>query len=582
MTNKVRGSVIDLPILTASIPTSLAYPAGTVAYNSSGDTPVGWKFSGSAWIPFGELKLSAVFSWSPPAISPVASGGSGSVTLKTINSQELTGTGDILLQTPLISGFSIKTVNSQSLLGPGNLTISSTGGSVPFSVLTDDFGAIGDGVANDTAAFTAALAYIYSTGNPVYVPAGTYLTDPFTVNYNPALAGTTFGFFYGDATEKTVIKRRTTGTSTFITLGSTTNTAYISNVWARGITFNGGDVSNGITFEANRIVRTAFRDVKFRGGSIACKINEAINVNFDMCTWDHSGIGLLITSHASSIEASPNNVNIIGGFVGDNTICGIKYNYGRLLNLDGVEIEGNGSTLGAAGQGGVIVGANIGSTDSASLPIGLTARGCWFEYNKGVADVLLESGSNALTDCLFWSHASESTNDVKITGGRYSLSFCYARHVKTANVLEGASVASGNQILSSVFTNVTWNPAKTTSIASSVTSVPALSAAGNISARGANVPNVFYSGASLATPTIIQGGTVVNSSATVTIGKTMADTNYTLVITPYDSGAYAPTFEITAKTTTTFSVKAKAVGAGGAITQINSAFDWLVVGRAAT
>jgi hypothetical protein len=40
-----------------------------------------------------------------------------------------------------------------------------------------DFGAVGDGVANDTAAIAAALASVLSTGGTVYFPQGTYLTD---------------------------------------------------------------------------------------------------------------------------------------------------------------------------------------------------------------------------------------------------------------------------------------------------------------------------------------------------------------------------------------------------------------------
>ncbi len=38
-----------------------------------------------------------------------------------------------------------------------------------------DFGAVGDGVTNDAAAFAAAIAAVASTGQSIYVPAGTYV-----------------------------------------------------------------------------------------------------------------------------------------------------------------------------------------------------------------------------------------------------------------------------------------------------------------------------------------------------------------------------------------------------------------------
>ena len=38
-----------------------------------------------------------------------------------------------------------------------------------------DFGAVGDGVTNDQAAFAAAIAAVASTGQAIYVPAGTYI-----------------------------------------------------------------------------------------------------------------------------------------------------------------------------------------------------------------------------------------------------------------------------------------------------------------------------------------------------------------------------------------------------------------------
>lgn len=128
MTNKVRGSVIDLPLISSTKPIATTYPAGTVAFNSNDTSPTGWKYTGTEWVEFGEKKLSLSVSWSPPAIAPLATGGGSSGPFKTVNSQSIEGTGDIAVQPVLVSGTSIKTINSTSILGSGDITVS---GSLP-------------------------------------------------------------------------------------------------------------------------------------------------------------------------------------------------------------------------------------------------------------------------------------------------------------------------------------------------------------------------------------------------------------------------------------------------------------------
>jgi len=53
-------------------------------------------------------------------------------------------------------------------------------GQVPLSgtVSVRDFGAAGNGVSDDTAAIAAAIAQVASTGQPLFVPEGTFLVDP--------------------------------------------------------------------------------------------------------------------------------------------------------------------------------------------------------------------------------------------------------------------------------------------------------------------------------------------------------------------------------------------------------------------
>lgn len=80
-----------------------------------------------------------------------------------------------------------------------------------------DYGAVGDGVANDTAAIQAAL----DTGKSVYFPAGVYLTDELTIPFSAR--GSVYsgeGYYHYSSTQQTVIKARTLGQTHIFLIGN--------------------------------------------------------------------------------------------------------------------------------------------------------------------------------------------------------------------------------------------------------------------------------------------------------------------------------------------------------------------------
>jgi hypothetical protein len=84
-------------------------------------------------------------------------------------------------------------------------------------VSVKDFGAVGDGVADDTAAIQAAL----DTNKSVYFPQGVYLVDSLTIP--TAARGSTYygdGYYHYNNNQKTVIKARTLGQASIFTLAS--------------------------------------------------------------------------------------------------------------------------------------------------------------------------------------------------------------------------------------------------------------------------------------------------------------------------------------------------------------------------
>lgn len=85
----------------------------------------------------------------------------------------------------------------------------------PVNVL--DYGAVGDGVANDTAAVQAAL----NTGKSVYFPQGVYLVDPLTIPFSAR--GAIYsgeGFYHYTDAQQTVIKARTAGQTHIFKIGN--------------------------------------------------------------------------------------------------------------------------------------------------------------------------------------------------------------------------------------------------------------------------------------------------------------------------------------------------------------------------
>jgi len=98
------------------------------------------------------------------------------------------------------------------------------------TVSVKDFGAVGDGTTDDTAAIQAAL----NSGYPVYVPAGTYII-------NGTLTGATNLTLKGQSLASVTFKKTGSG-DLFDFLSATTK----SNIFISGITFNVNNVGTGI------------------------------------------------------------------------------------------------------------------------------------------------------------------------------------------------------------------------------------------------------------------------------------------------------------------------------------------------
>lgn len=92
-----------------------------------------------------------------------------------------------------------------------------------------DFGAVGDGVTDDTSAWTAFIAKCVSDDVEGCLPSGTYLIDPFTFNSSMAglrLVGPTYNPMHPSFGLTPAILKRRGSTGTFLTFSAGWNTSF--------------------------------------------------------------------------------------------------------------------------------------------------------------------------------------------------------------------------------------------------------------------------------------------------------------------------------------------------------------------
>lgn len=244
------------------------------------------------------------------------------------------------------------TQTGSSLLSP---TIRYLQDKIDEIVSVKDFGAIGDGIANDTAAIQRAITQIYSSlrmdANPqvrrtIYFPAGTYKVTGDVLLIPPWLR------IVGDGIESSIIKQ-TDGSQTclFQSSDSKYNTA-------AQLGQNGGTLAKFVSFEQITLQNTSDKDiiildsvnnvnfnrVEFKGslsnpttdglyGAVKFKsfIGASVNIDFANCNFTNVRYAVLGSSTAISKDVKFNGCYFSGVFkaakLGDNTSTAVGYKF---------------------------------------------------------------------------------------------------------------------------------------------------------------------------------------------------------------------------------------------------------------
>jgi len=176
-------------------------------------------------------------------------------------------------------------------------------------VSVKDFGAVGDGVTNDTAAIQAAIDYCISSGQKLYVPAGTYMIS------SPLIYGSNVSVF-GDG-PSSIIKNTTARTDDKIMLQPSSQSGSVSKCDFSNFVLDQrcdhyGDSGSALAVSINGVTNTSFTSVIFR------------NI-ITMAIWsDSSSVGAAATRQFSAQNCTVENSNGGGfSFFGEITDCRI-------------------------------------------------------------------------------------------------------------------------------------------------------------------------------------------------------------------------------------------------------------------
>lgn len=194
---------------------------------------------------------------------------------------------------------------------------------VPRPSITDvrDYGAIGDGVADDTAAITSAITAAHAAGTSIYFPAGDYLLTSF-----PALND--FDVIHGDGSDKSTIVYG--GSGTLITLTNKARVRFSDlNIWITGASGKGFQLSNcfGCSFDS-MVIRGNHTSVTYPTYISSVGIRLDNNTGGTMiinCHITNFGTGIAtycIQNYVTNCKLTTNYTGVLGS--GNNSNAGLS------------------------------------------------------------------------------------------------------------------------------------------------------------------------------------------------------------------------------------------------------------------
>ena len=532
------------------------------------------------------------FSFTPQNITgvvPVVNGGSGTSSLSGYVYGNGTSpfTASTTIPATALSGILAAANGGTGVASTSLMPVTATGSTTARTlaahfadvVNVKDFGAVGDGTTNDTAAFNAAISASITPGSSLFIPAGIYIVDQITVVLTSASQG--FYIFCPDGPENTTLRKRVADANPLFVIGSATSVIYMANIIITGVQFQGGlsaqsaCVASVVSYD---LVRSQFINCIFSNSQNGMLSNGGISNSWVGCQFINNVNGIKLDKFTSLAGGGyPNNNSLVDPGVTNNTGWGVYFNNGRVLNIINIDLEGNGTT-GNAATGGIYVN-NVNSEGSGAAPAtGLNLQGGWGEGNAGDASIQLNSGVNNIAD--FYLVANPATTyDIHVVAGTYHLDSVAFGSNKTSNLKEESGTVAGSTIIvceDALVGTFNYNSAKTTWIGAANSGSGVLTPA--VLMRSGAVPVVM----STANPMMLTGTATTNGSGNVVVTFSTAFTAAPIVMTQIvdASTTQVESVQTSAISTSGFTINAtKMVSGSNTVSGLASAsIQWIAIG----
>jgi len=241
------------------------------------------------------------------------------------------------------------------------------------TVSVKDFGAVGDGVTDDTAAIQAALDDVYATGGgTLYFPTGVYLVTSIVKSF----ASNITVKFHGAGKMATVLRKTGASTTPILDLSCTTSPGVTYSpirdlrIQGNAKTHDGIRLTNWARFDLENVYVNAC-DVGINNrGSLVFIAKD--------CTIVSNNTGYK-ADVSSAIGA--NLYEFYGGSISANTTLGVDLGEGTGFSFHLVDFGGNGTSA-DLNTGAVLIRGTV--DDGIGVAYGSFSN-CWFELNKGTA-----------------------------------------------------------------------------------------------------------------------------------------------------------------------------------------------------
>jgi hypothetical protein len=241
------------------------------------------------------------------------------------------------------------------------------------TVSVKDFGAVGDGVTDDTAAIQAAIDAVFNAGGgTVHIPTGTYLVSSIVKNWIGAVTVR----IQGDGKRATKLKKKSGTLTPVLDLSADLAVldVYIelSDFWIEG----NSKTNNGI--RATRLARWSMRNLLIESCDVGVDSFGSLVGSYYDCTLQSNSYGYR-SQKSGTIRA--NLVQFFGGQIGANSLLGMDIGDASGVHIYGTDLSANG-TAGNTATGAIMLRATMDDETGYSS---FSFNGGWLEANYGWA-----------------------------------------------------------------------------------------------------------------------------------------------------------------------------------------------------